>query len=164
MNSKKPSNQNRDPNQKDWHEKRIEEGRAEQEKADAAKKQERGQPQPPKDGDQRLGRKPDESNQSGQERAEQRITRPGETGLANENRPGLGTRGDPTANQQDKQGQGGAAQQSAKAGAKGAKKGSPSVDPAAGKKPRPAPQEQNSNSLEQEEQRSTGMSGQSSGV
>ena len=215
MNTKKTSNQNRDPNQKDWHEKRIEQGRAEQERAEAAKNrvslndgdkptlggsQQRvgspskdhnqgggtktkpasaasGQPgdqdhgrehdqarsmqsRPAMGGDQRPGRQPDESGQSGQERIEQRTTRPGEAGLANENRPGLGTRGDPTSNQQEKQGRGGSAQQPGKGGTKG---GSRSVDPTP-KEPRPKPNEQRSDSLEQEQQRSTGMSGQSSGV
>jgi hypothetical protein len=204
MNTKKPSNQGRDPNQKDWHEKRIEQGRAQQERAAAAKNPDRpeddkatlggsqqrvgspskdhNQAPPVRPGDQGHGREQeqarriqgdtgdqtsasgqprDESTQSGAQRNEQRTQRPGETGLANENRPGLGTRADPTSNQQEKQGQGGAAKQPGKDGAKG---GSRTVDPNAGK-PRPAaPQEQRSDSKQQEEQRSTGMSGQSSGV
>ena len=135
----------------------------------------------PTQGGQRLGQQRDESGQSGRQRAEQRVQRPGKAGLANENRPGLGTRGDPTSNQQESQGRGGSAgQQSPAAGQKlRPKVGGDVADQKKSKAPeqksrsapdpgadtsRPAPNEQRSDSFEQEQQRSTGMSGQSGGV
>jgi hypothetical protein len=98
---------------------------------------------------QRTGQHRDESGQSGAQRSEQRTEPPGEAGLANENRPGLGTRaahtdqpltrGRPVDVQRQASDQG----QTTK---------------------RPEPREQRSDSLAQEQQRSTGMSGMSSGT
>jgi hypothetical protein len=91
----------------------------------------------------------DESGQSGEQRSEQRVQRPGEAGLANENRPGLGTRAeggdqpDPRDRPVDVQRQASDQGQTTK---------------------RPEPREQKSDSLAQEQQRSTGMSGMSSGT
>lgn len=116
---------------------------------------------PPSEASRKLGQQRDESGESGQQRAEQRLPRPGAAGLANENRPGLGTRADPTSNRQEYQGHGGSA-------APGGKPASDEPDRAAAQAAqsteRPAPREQRSDSLAQEEQRSTGMSGQSGGV
>ncbi len=113
----------------------------------------------PSDGDGRPGRKPDESGQPAEQRVAQRITRPGEAGLANENRPGLGTRGDLVTieSESEKSGQSG--------GAAGGKTDTQrAAARQATKDSRPSPREQDSESLEQEQQRSTGMSGQSGGV
>lgn len=80
--------------------------------------------------------------------------KPGHVGLANEARPGLGTRednGDPAA-----------------AAEKPLQEATSKTKPRATKRgyeePRPAPREQPSNSLAHEQERSTGMSGQSSGT
>lgn len=100
---------------------------------------------------QRTGQHRDESGQSGRQRSEQRGQRPGEAGLANEARPGLGSRAESHPH--------------ATPGKK--------IDPAAIKRAasdqgqttaRPEPREQRSDSYEQELQRSTGASGMSSGA
>ena len=83
---------------------------------------------------------PSEPAQPGSRRAEQRQRRPGEAGLANEARPGLGTR---------------AAEKETSAAAES--------DQAAPVR-RPPRREQDSASLAQEMQRSTGVSGHSSGA
>ncbi len=78
--------------------------------------------------------------QPGNQRAAQRRRRPGEVGLANEARPGLGTR------------------------AAGREAGAPAGGAAIPPVRRPAPREQDSDSLAQEMQRSTGVSGHTSGA
>lgn len=117
----------------------------------------------PSRGGQRLGQQRDESGQSGQQRVEQRTKRPGEAGLANENRPGLGTRGDSASNPPEGQHDKSSVGQKAPRG-QPADQPQPNAGGPAPKPSRPAPNEQRSDSLEQEQQRSTGMSGQSGGV
>ena len=204
----------RDPNQRDWHEKRIEQVKTggqkpmknwdeqirEQRSGLGGNQQRTGSPTKdhnsgtpgttsghPADQDHgreaeqaktmqgghpRPGAKADESGQPGAERAAQRQQRPGEAGLANENRPGLGTRGDPTQNKPEELGRGGQAAQSGESKAQKKPEGASAKKAPTGRSAsdlgadtsHPAPNEQNSNSLEQEQPRSTGMSGQSSGV
>lgn len=100
----------------------------------------------------RTGQQRDESGQSGAQRAAQRTTRPGHAGLANEVRPGLGTRAETREDE----------------GKDGASLKAPDVQRAASDggqtTKRPEPREQRSDSLAQEQQRSTGVSGMSSGT
>lgn len=101
----------------------------------------------------------DRADRRGDERAqhvdafEKRQERPGDAGLANEARPGLGTRADE-------------AEPKPAPGAHRPDRREPRAPEAAKKfqPPRPDPQEQGADSLAQEEQRSTGVSGHSSGT
>lgn len=91
--------------------------------------------------------------QSGAERSRQRVQRPGEAGLANEKRPGLGTRSEKEQQLPPKP--------------KAAETAPPIDERARLPKPpldRPAPQEQDPASLAHEYERATGMSGQTGGV
>lgn len=99
---------------------------------------------------QRTGQHRDESGQTGAERAAQRTERPGEAGLANENRPGLGTRAESKEGEADPRRRPVDVQRAASDQGQTTK--------------RPDPREQRSDSLAQEQQRSTGMSGMSSGT
>jgi len=83
-----------------------------------------------------------------------RTEKPGAAGLANEARPGLGTRVD-DANSAERAAR---PPQDAKSRAK------PRATKLGYEKPRPAPREQPPNSMAHELERSTGMSGQSAGV
>jgi hypothetical protein len=124
---------NKPKDERDWHEKRIEEIRQ-------------------RDIEWRTS-PPTESAPS-RETFRERTKEPGKVGLANEARPGLGTRAknpDPAA-----------------APAKKPKEAKSRTKPRATKlgyeEPRPAPREQPPNTMAHEEERSTGMSGQSSGT
>lgn len=84
----------------------------------------------------------------------ERGKKPGQVGLANEARPGLGTRAvsaDPALVPGD-------------LAEDVLAEGAPKATPHGYEEPRPAPREQPSNSRAHEEERSTGMSGQSSGA
>jgi hypothetical protein len=118
--------------QRDWHERRIEEERQ-------------------RDIPHRAS--PSESPAS-RETFPERTRKPGDAGLANEARPGLGTRADE------------ADPAAAPAGApKEAKsKSKPRATKRSYEKPRPAPRDQRPNTMAHEQERSTGMSGQSSGI
>ena len=84
----------------------------------------------------------------------ERTKKPGQVGLANEARPGLGTRADEA--------------DPAAAPEKAPKEAKSNTKPRATKlgyeEPRPAPREQPPNTMAHEQERSTGMSGQSGGV
>ena len=84
----------------------------------------------------------------------QRTRKPGHVGLANEARPGLGTRGD-------------GVDASTAPDAAAVEDDGPATKPEATEhgyeEPAPPPREQPSDSLEHEQERSTGVSGQSSG-
>jgi hypothetical protein len=85
----------------------------------------------------------------------QRTKRPGEAGLANEARPGLGTRADMADPKVA-----GKVDPKAKISAGDAREGEPPSPP----ERRPAPSEQDSNSFAQQEERDTGVSGHSGGT
>ncbi len=137
---------NKPQDQREWHERRIDEAR----KRDVA-------PEPTKDG---AHGRPVEGGAPESEESRKtfpkRQQKPGEVGLANEARPGLGTRADDAdpANADDKP-------------ATPAKSATDSGQPKATRygyeEPRPAPREQPPDSLAHEQERSTGASGQSSG-
>jgi hypothetical protein len=104
---------------------------------DAADQAERGQPESPES----------------RETFAKREQRPGEVGLANEARPGLGTRSEDELSRNNPA--------EAEPGAvKGARKlGKPKATRYGYEEPRPEPREQAPNSLAHEEERSTGASG-----
>jgi hypothetical protein len=118
--------------ERDWHERRIEEVRQ-------------------RDSEWRPGLPESEPSR---ETFPERTKKPGDVGLANEARPGLGTRSteaDPAA-----------------APTKAPKEAKSNSKPKATKfgyeKPRPAPRDQPPDTMAHEQERSTGMSGQSSGT
>lgn len=119
--------------QRDWHEQRIEELRR-QRSGDAPK----GQPESPES----------------KETFAQRERKPGDAGLANEARPGLGTRADetdPAASERVK----GRSRRRAKVD----DTGKPKATPYGYEEPRPEPREQAPDTLAHEQERSTGTSG-----
>jgi hypothetical protein len=118
--------------------------------------------------------KPARAPQPGAERMRQRVQPPGEAGLANESRPGLGSR---SSEQEPPEGEPGASEQPQAPNAaprehkEDARQGATS-----GQQPRPAavprpptapeihePREQQADSFEQQQERSTGVSGHTSG-
>ena len=118
--------------QRDWHERRIEEAR----QRDIPRRT--NAPESP------------QSNETFPERTK----KPGAAGLANEARPGLGTRAkdpDPAA-------------VPVKAPKEAKSKSKPRASKRGYEKPRPEPREQPPNTMAHEQERSTGMSGQSGGV
>ncbi len=117
----------------DWHEKRIEELRRQRNSDEP-----RGLPESPES----------------KETFAQREKKPGEAGLANEARPGLGTRADEPATTD-----------SERPKARGRRKakvedtGKPKATPYGYEEPRPEPREQAPDTLAHEQERSTGTSG-----
>ena len=131
--------------QREWHERRIEEARA---KGVAPGPEKAGAHGRPVDGG---APETEESRQTFPKRQE----KPGAVGLANEARPGLGTRADdadPSSNE-DKSNPPSEAKSDSQ----------PKATPHGYEEPRPEPREQPSDSLAHEQERSTGVSGQSSG-
>ena len=118
--------------QRDWHERRIEE--------------ERNRDVPRRDGAQ--------ESPASRETFPERTKKPGAVGLANEARPGLGTRADEAdpAAAPDK------TPKEAKS------KSKPRATKLGYEEPRPAPRDQPPDTMAHEQERSTGMSGQSGGV
>jgi hypothetical protein len=121
------------PDQRDWHERRIEEAR--------------NQANAPRGG-------APESPQS-RETFPERTKKPGKVGLANEARPGLGSRADDADP---------AAPPKKKTAKKAATDGKPTATKRGYEEPRPEPREQPPNTMAHEQERQTGMSGQSSGT
>ncbi len=119
--------------QRDWHERRIEEQR----------EKDRAAPLPA------VAKESKASIESFPERTR----KPGEVGLANEARPGLGSRSDAAAGAEKP-----------KAVKKPKTKGKPTATKRGYEEPRPEPREQSPDSLAHEQERQTGMSGQSSGA
>ena len=127
--------------QRDWHERRLEEVRQRKVAPEPTKDSAHGQPV--KGG----APEPRESRST----AKQRTKKPGSAGLANEARPGLGTRAD-----------GGVPMDMPKTPLKEAKSRSkPEATRHGYEEPRPEPREQESDSRAHEEERSTGESGHS---
>jgi hypothetical protein len=127
--------------QRDWHERRIEETRKKHLAPEPTKQGAKGKPV--------KGGAP-ESPES-RETFEQRTKKPGDAGLANEARPGLGSRADyadpaviPTEPPKE-----------AKSRSK------PEATKHSYEEPRPEPREQPSDSMAHEQERSTGVSGHS---
>jgi hypothetical protein len=127
--------------QRDWHERRIEEARQRQVAPEPTKDSAHGQPA--KDG-------APESRRS-RSTTKQRTKKPGNVGLANEARPGLGTRADD-----------GRKRASPDAPMKEAtSRSKPEATRHGYEEPRPEPREQEPDSRAHEEERSTGESGHS---
>jgi hypothetical protein len=128
------------PDQRDWHERRIEEAR---------KKQLAPEPSKGAKGRRVKGGAPE--TEASRSTFPKRTQKPGDEGLANEPRPGLGTRADevdpasiPPEPPKD-----------AKSESK------PQATPHGYEEPRPAPREQAPDSMAHEQERSTGVSGHS---
>ena len=129
------------PDERDWHEKRIEATRGKDSPASASPSKRVGAPGKPE-------------SAGSQESFPERTRKPGDVGLANEARPGLGSRSDEQAEQPPSS----SAPPEAKSG------GKPKATPRGYEEPRPEPRDQPPDTLAHEEERSTGMSGQSGGV
>ena len=129
---------------RDWHEKRIEEVRRKDSGIPPAPAGKRGRP----------GRSGAGESAGSRETFPQRTRKPGEVGLANEPRPGLGSRADDDADE--------TRPTSPPPDAKGP--GKPKATPRGYEEPRPAPRDQPPDSRAHDEERSTGISGQSSGT
>jgi hypothetical protein len=131
---------NKPQEERDWHERRMKEER-----------KKRAAPPPPpatKDAAGRSAKGAPESPQSRQT-FPKRSRKPGAAGLANEARPGLGTRAD----EADPNAGPGEIPKEAKSQSK------PKATPHAYEEPRPEPREQRPDSLAHEQERSTGVSG-----
>ena len=125
--------------ERDWHEKRIEDARRKDAAAAeaGAKRTATGKPESP----------------GSRETFPERTRKPDDVGLANEARPGLGSRSE---NQNEPR--------PASAPPEAKFPGKPKATPHAYEEPRPAPRDQPPDTRAHEEERSTGVSGQSSGV
>jgi hypothetical protein len=126
--------------ERDWHEKRIEEVRRKDAAATEDTKQGRGPGRP--------------ESAASRETFTERTRKPGDAGLANEARPGLGSR---TENQSEPP-------VPASAPPEAKSPGKPKATPHGYEEPRPAPRDQPPDTRAHEEERSTGVSGQSGGV
>jgi hypothetical protein len=127
--------------QRDWHERRIEEARKKPIAPEPSKQGAKGHPV--------KGGAPETA--ASRDTFPKRTRKPGDGGLANEARPGLGTRADeidPAAIPTEPP--------------KGVKPGSkPQATPHGYEEPRPEPREQSPDSMAHEQERSTGVSGHS---
>lgn len=130
--------------QREWHERRIEEARQKGVAPEPTEAGAHGRPV--------AGGAPE--TEESRKTFPKRQQKPGAAGLANEARPGLGTRADdpdPSSNQD------GPDQSDSDADSK------PKATPRGYEEPRPEPREQPPDSWAHEQERSTGASGQSSG-
>ena len=126
--------------QRDWHERRIEEARKKQIAPEPRKKE--SAESPPVKGDE-------PKTTAAGETSKKRTKKPGSAGLANEARPGLGTRADdpdPWANPTEPP-------------KEASSKSKPEATKHGYEEPRPEPREQAPDSLAHEQERSTGVSG-----
>jgi hypothetical protein len=129
------------PDDRDWHERRIEEARRRQVAPEPTDAGAHGKPV--------KGGAPE--SRGSRATFPKRTKKPGKAGLANEVRPGLGTRADPAD-----------AARIAKRAPKEAKsKSKPKATPRGYEEPRPEPREQPADSFAHEQERSTGVSGHS---
>jgi hypothetical protein len=128
------------PDDRDWHERRIEEARKNQKAPEPTKAGAHGNPV--------KGGAPE--TRGSRATFGKRTRKPKDAGLANESRPGLGSRADEAdpARQPDPP-------KDSKDG------GKPKATPRGYEEPRPAPREQPPDSMAHEQERSTGASGQS---
>jgi hypothetical protein len=127
------------PDQRDWHERRIEEARKKPVAPEPSKEGAKGRPV--------KGGAPETA--ASRETFPKRARKPGDEGLANEARPGLGTRADEVdpgsiPSEPPKEAQ---------------SESKPQATPHAYEEPNPAPREQAPDSMAHEQERSTGVSG-----
>jgi hypothetical protein len=126
------------PDQRDWHERRIED---EREKTGAhPRKQQEGT---------NSGGQPESA--ASRNTFPKRTAKPGDTGLANEARPGLGSRADDAD----------PAEAPDVSAPRKKDRSKPEATPRGYEEPRPEPREQSPDSLAHEQERSTGVSGHS---
>jgi hypothetical protein len=139
-----PTNMKKKPqDQRDWHERRIEAARQKQVASEPAKAGAHGRP---------VEGEATETKES-RETFPKRTLKPGQAGLANEARAGLGTRADNAD----------PSEMPENSPKEATSRSEPQATPHGYEEPRPEPREQPSDSRAHEEERSTGVSGQSSG-